>query len=214
LTECAFCDAGRKFSHTWFSDVKEQQCVAWIDYAMDSDHKFLWYAVLNGDQYTIGHTLFILGPHRHKITDCSLKESELNGLAVGLKKVTARLKDLLKVETVHVLSLCEGIKHLHFHLIPRYHYEEEEKQFYIENYWDREKDILGENGEKKWKSKKDFENAVMNNSFEIHGMWYAAYHEMKFKNSDFWKLTTKERIRVLEDRAKHLRDPNLQDPFK
>lgn len=211
---CPFCDVRKKFTHTWFSDIGEQKCQAWIDYKIGHDNKFLWYAVLNGDQYTYGNTLFILGPHREKITDQSLTELELNSLITGLKKVTRRLKQTLGVKTVHVLSLCEGVKHLHFHLIPRYPYEEDEKKFFIENYWNRERKNLTAKGKKKWQSRKQFEKAVMGECLKIHGMWYAAYHEMKFKASSYWKQSVVDRVKELEHIASIVRDPTSEFPFK
>ena len=212
MTECPFCCQEKKFTHTYFDDVKEKKCEAWIDYAKDHKDRLLWYALLNGDQYTKGHTLLILGSHRRKISDSSLTKLELGALTVGLNKVANRLKDILHAEAVHVLSLCEGWEHLHFDLIPRYAYTDEEKKFYVDKYWDREKTRLAENGKRKWASKGDFRKAAMKDD-SIHGMWYAAYHEMKFKTSDFWKLCPKDRVKELEDRAKCLRDPNLPYPF-
>ena len=215
--KCVFCfpKAKKKFTHTWFSDVSDDvPCEAWIDYAKGKDDKFLWYAFLSGDQYTKGHTLVVLGPHRSKITDPSLEDSEVEALALGLKKVSTRLKDKLGVDTVHVLSLCEGIEHLHFHLIPRHRYTQEEKIFYICHYWDREKDTLAKNCKRKCKSKKEFIKAVMSDTPDIHGMWYAAYHEMKFKTSDFSRRSIEDRVKELEATAKCLRDPNLRNPFK
>lgn len=167
--------------------------------------------MLNGDQYTKGHTLVILGAHRCKITDDSLTKSELMALAEGLNKVSIRLKKSLGAETIHVLSLCEGIEHLHFHLIPRYAYTEKEKQFYIDNYFNRENDIRRESGKKEWGSKKGFEKDIDTTS--IHGMWYAAYHEMSFTTSKFWRLAIQDRVKELENTAKLLRTPNLRNPF-
>jgi len=204
--KCPFCCVENKFTHTYFSDVGEEPCSAWIDYAKDSKNRFLWYAVLNGDQYTKGHSLVILGSHRYKITDCSLTRSELSALAAGLKKVASRLKETLGVEAVHVLSLCEGVEHLHYHLIPRYSYTCEEKQFVIKNYWQREKKDAAV-------KKAQYISDIKSNERKIHGMWYAAYHEMKFKDSAFWRLPVQERVRELEDRAKRLRDPKLRCPF-
>jgi diadenosine tetraphosphate (Ap4A) HIT family hydrolase len=189
----------RKLTHVWFTDVEEQQCDAWIDYCKDDYGKFLWYAVLAGDQYTLGHTLVILGSHRRRITDCSLTESELGALSRGLKKVACRLKDVLGAKAIHVLSLCEGEEHLHFHLIPRYSYTDEEKLFFSCKYSEREK------------GNPDFADDVKTG--KIHGMWYAAYHEMKFKTSEFWKHSVEARVMELQELAECLRDRNLKDPF-
>ena len=196
--DCPFCNVSRKFTHTHFEGLREDQpCEAWIDYDKDKTGRFLWYAILSGEQYTQGHTLLILGPHRNKITDCSLTVLELGALVVGLKKVACRLRDILEIETVHVLSLCEGQKHLHFHLIPRYPYSKKEKKFYVSHYSKREE------------NNPNFANDVSNGN--IHGMWYTAYHEMKFKNSKFWRHP-EDRTRELQDLAKRLRDPNLSFP--
>lgn len=107
---------------------------------------------------------------------------------------------ILNGETVHVLCLCESQKHLHFHLIPRHKYSDNEKQFIIDNYGEREK-----NKYNKFKEKVDKD--------EFHGMWYAAFHEMNFKKSKYFEPDINKRIKKLEELAKDLRPKYLKNPF-
>ena len=168
--ECPFCKLEHKFSYAHFEDFGDKQCQAWIDYAKDVNGNFLWYAVLAGEQYAPGHTLLILGCHKETIVDSSLTESELGHLAVGLNKVSGRMKKVLGVRAVHVLSLCEGVKHLHFHLVPRYDYDIQEKQFFCEHYWEREKDAYRQKRLCMSKARKVFEDEIRTNKRSIDGM--------------------------------------------
>lgn len=216
--KCPFCGSNIKtnFNEIYFSDIgKSFLGEGWIDYKKKKFGKdFYWYAKLNGDQYTPGNTLVILGKHMDKITDIP-KKKELKLIILGINRVASRLKEKLKVETVHVLSLCESQKHLHFHLIPRFNYSAEEKEFIINNYKIREKDNYNE-----------FIQKVKENKF--HGMWYAAYQEMNYKRKRdfkqdinpnlkrerFFGKNISKRVENIENLAKLLRPEYLKNPFK
>jgi diadenosine tetraphosphate (Ap4A) HIT family hydrolase len=77
---------------------------------------------LTPEQYTRGHTLLVLKNHRADITDPNISSEELLGFITAIHKVTNHLKNKARNDRgeppsrIHVLSLCDGIKHLHAHL--------------------------------------------------------------------------------------------------
>ena len=130
---------------------------------------------------------------------------ELNSIILGINRISAKLKTVLDAHNVHVLCLCEGIPHLHFHLIPRYCFTDKEKKFFIRNYWHQEKP--------NYNSYTDFKTDVISSSKNINGMWYVAFHEMNFKYSAYYKLSLKQKKQYIEKLAKLLRDDKLENPF-
>jgi len=208
--KCPFCDIEKKFVTTYF-DMREgeQDCNAWIDYEPEDPEEFLWYAVLAGSQFTPGHTLVILGCHMDQLTEnipeSDRRKAKLESMMMGINTLSHRLKDRLdNVEAVHALCLCEGEKthHLHFHLIPRYKYEKDEKRFFGYFYGQRAKKI-----NQKIKFEESFRDG------KIHGMWYDAYKEMHFLDSNFNKLPLEQRKKKLEKLAMRLRSKELPKKF-
>ena len=200
--KCPFCDIENKFKTTYFDTGEgEKECSAWVDYELNDNEEFLWYAVLTGSPFNIGHTLVILGCHMDQMTedinDSDNRKVKLESMMMGINKLSHRLKSKLdKVEAVHALCLCEGEKthHLHFHLIPRYKYEVYEKRFFGYFYGQRARKI-----NKTDIFEKSFKQGI------IHGMWYDAYKEMHFVDLDFNKLPIEQRKRELNSLAKSLR---------
>jgi len=133
------------------------------------------------------------------------RKTKLESMMMGINTLSNRLKDRLdNVEAVHALCLCEGemTHHLHFHLIPRYKYEEDEIRFFGYFYGQR--------------AKKLNRNIQFEESFrdgKIHGMWYDAYKEMHFVDTDFNKLPLEQRKNKLEELAKKLRSKKLPKKF-
>jgi len=199
--KCDFCRIEERCSKTYFSKEKEgenkEDCISWIDFEK-KDGEYQWYAVLSGDQYTKGHSMVILGCHMNKITelisDDGKKKEKLLAMMEGINRVSETLKKKLNAQAIHVLSLCEGMEHLHFHLIPRYCYTDDEVQFFKENFARREA--------KTNQLEKFIKNVERK---EIHGMWYAGYHEMNYVFSDYNQKTKKERAKELEILAETLR---------
>jgi diadenosine tetraphosphate (Ap4A) HIT family hydrolase len=74
------------------------------------------------EQYSIGHTLVILWNHSEDLSDNSVEDIEYVDLCKTIRNVSNILKNKLdpKPERIYVNSLCDGVEHLHFHLIPRY----------------------------------------------------------------------------------------------
>jgi len=81
----------------------------------------LWYAVLNQIPYVEGYTLVILGSCKARIFADNIPQNELNSILLGINRISKRIINLLDVENVHVISMCEDLQHLHFHLLPRQH---------------------------------------------------------------------------------------------
>jgi len=199
LSICPFCYIKEKFTTTFFSEENPNEtCEGWIDYEQTRTGKFLWYAFLSGEQLTKGHTIVVLGTHMEKITDADIKEEELSSILLGINRITRNLKNKLKAEHVHVLCLCEGVAHVHFHLIPRYKFSIEEKNFFINSYWEREKE--------KYKDFEEFKNEINSEKRNFNGMWYAAYHEMNFKTSNYYKKGLEDKKIYIENLAKKLRN--------
>jgi diadenosine tetraphosphate (Ap4A) HIT family hydrolase len=81
---------------------------------------YISYAVLAPEQYTKGHSLVILKDHREDFTDPTITCGELIDFAFTINLVARQLKSELHAERIYIASLCDGVHHLHAHLIPRY----------------------------------------------------------------------------------------------
>jgi diadenosine tetraphosphate (Ap4A) HIT family hydrolase len=207
---CPFCRVQQTITKAYFTKEREKyDADRWIDYEEDPDGRLLWYAVLNGDQYVLGHTMVILAPvgdppkHRSSMDDPTLVENEISAVARGIHRCCMRLRGKLAgIRAVHVLGLCEGIQHLHFHLLPRYDYREEHEQFYRKLYLPRAR-RLGH-------PEATIEDAIMTGN--IHGMWYACFGETRFPFSEYYALSPEERAAQLSLLARRLRDPDRPPP--
>lgn len=90
-----------------------------------------WFATLSPDQYSEGHIVIVSRDHFDDIADPELvkKQDVLADIATGVAQCARRQKDVLGAERIYVASLCDGIEHLHVHLIPRYHRDKKGFQF-------------------------------------------------------------------------------------
>ena len=75
---------------------------------------------LDPTQLSMGHAIAVLWNHSEDITDANLLGKEHHELIDAIQKVARRMKQKLQCERVYVATLCDGIKHLHYHIIPRY----------------------------------------------------------------------------------------------
>lgn len=89
-------------------------CERWIEIA---PHCIV---TLSPVQVSEGHALAILLAHRADLSDPKVHPGELEGLMDTVRRTSQRLKERLGCERVYAASLCDGIEHLHFHLVPRY----------------------------------------------------------------------------------------------
>jgi diadenosine tetraphosphate (Ap4A) HIT family hydrolase len=142
-------------------------------------------AILAPEQYTIGHTLLILKNHRTDITD-DISGPYLLAFINAIHKVSVQLKDRARndlgkqPERIYVAILCDGVEHLHAHLIPRYPFTELDE----EDYRTRFTPTRGE---------KAVGEAIK--SGKLGGFWYVAERERP----------ESEKAEILEERASELR---------
>ena len=81
-----------------------------------------WFATLSPDQYSEGHTIVVSSKHLFDVTDEKCREhvDVVKEFWWGVHRCAKRLKKALGAEKIYVASLCDGVEHLHVHLIPRY----------------------------------------------------------------------------------------------
>ncbi len=137
--ECPFCKPGIFNGRQFYED---DYCIATLT-----------------DPDVYGYTLVVLKNHRRDITDPEIKTNEMLNLMNCLNKISGRLKERLGAKRIYVASLCDGVEHLHFHLIPRYEWTEENKKRYRELFIDRD-------------GKESVNRCVSANT--IGGFWYLA----------------------------------------
>lgn len=75
---------------------------------------------LTPEQYSRGHAIAVLRKHRRDILDEELTHEEHHALVDVIQQVGRLMKQRLSCDRVYVATLCDGIEHLHYHLIPRY----------------------------------------------------------------------------------------------
>ncbi|MBA7629211.1 hypothetical protein ES703_36709 [subsurface metagenome] len=153
-------------------------------------------ATLAPEQYTRGHTLLILKNHRTDVTDTDITGEELSGFINALTKLARHLKDRLgnqdsrRPERIYVCCLCDGIEHLHAHLIPRYPFTDEDKTTYRQQFEERD-------------GRQKIEEAL--STCELGGFWYIAKREKDYTKADFWSKPDEDRARDLEQLARELK---------
>jgi diadenosine tetraphosphate (Ap4A) HIT family hydrolase len=72
------------------------------------------------EQLSKGHTLVILKNHAKDMSDDVVTPEEYADICNTIREVSKLLKLKLGAKRIYVCSLCDGVEHLHFHLIPRY----------------------------------------------------------------------------------------------
>jgi diadenosine tetraphosphate (Ap4A) HIT family hydrolase len=95
------------------------------------DNKGIWFATLSIDPYSEGHTIVVSSKHYDDISDfrISQNKSEVAEFWSGVHQCARRLKEILGPERIYLASLCDGVEHLHIHLIPRYKEDAKKKGF-------------------------------------------------------------------------------------
>ena len=94
------------------------------------------FAILAEEQYTTGHALLIFKKHKADITD-NLSSDELSAFINAIHKVSKLLKEIVRndqdktpPDRIYVCILCDGVEHLHAHLIPRYPFTHQDETTY------------------------------------------------------------------------------------
>jgi histidine triad (HIT) family protein len=153
------------------------------------------FALLSPEQYTAGHTLLILKNHKADITD-DLSETDLSTFFSAIHKVAARLKKLAQndcgehPEKIYVCILCDGEKHLHAHLIPRYPFTQQDTTNYKTIFTTRDGEA---------------EVAKAIATGDLGGYWYIAEREKHYKDTEFGRKSDSEKASILEELAGKLR---------
>lgn len=160
------------------------------------------FAALAREPYNEGHTIVILktrakGPHRIDLTDENILPHERTAFIKAIHKIAIHLKNNLadhkkripKPSKIYVCSLCDGITHLHAHLIPRYPFSPEDKKIYKKLFTKRD-------------GKREVERKIKDD--DLGGFWYIAEREKNYKKTKFWKKSEQKRAKYLAELAKIL----------
>ncbi len=192
VKECVFCRIGKKGLLEEIPQKSGNKPIPCKRGIYEDDYCI---ATLAPEQYSIGHTLLILKKHRKDITD-NISKEELSAFINALHEISKHLKEKAEnefnqsPERIYACILCDGIEHLHAHLIPRYPFTATEQNIYEQLFLERDgrKNING-------KIKKD----------DLGGFWYIAEREKNHKKSVFWQKSDEERAKYIEDLAVKLR---------
>jgi len=101
-------------------------------------------AVFDHNPQHKGHVLVILKNHKKDLSDENLSNKELKNFIGMIHEMCKYLKKEMRDENqkspdkIYVSSLCDGVEHLHAHLVPRYPYTTEDKEFYKKLYPEKE----------------------------------------------------------------------------
>ena len=190
--DCKFCNADGKADKEKLKNELPGSIPCKTDIYDDNEYCF---AILCPEQYTIGHTLLLLEKHRTDITD-NIPLEELVGFITAIHKVAKHLKAVAEnqqgnhPERIYVGILCDGIEHLHAHLIPRYPFSKDDKQTYIDLFSERDDEEKARN--------------VAENG-DIGGFWYVSEREKNWGKTQFGQKQGKEKVKYLQDLAEKLR---------
>ena len=132
------------------------------------------YAVLDEGQDQRGYVLLILKQHRDTLFDANISAYELMAFWRAAQKIGNAQKKTLGAENVYAVTLCDGLRHFHVHLVPRYVWSDKDKERYRELFTERD-------GE-------ESVNACIDKGL-IGGFWYLADGERYYKETEFWKLS-------------------------
>ncbi|MBI2037937.1 MAG: HIT family protein [Candidatus Magasanikbacteria bacterium] len=102
MADCVFCDfVATRRRHSQM--VYEDDCVL---------------AILDDNPLAEGHTLVILKSHHPDLTTVSPTDAAEMGRSVA--RIGGALKAALGAEFIYIASIGEQVRHVHFHLVPRY----------------------------------------------------------------------------------------------
>lgn len=147
------------------------------------------YAVLELEQSVVGYTLVILKRHRDNAMDITITTDEIIAINKTVGRIGRAIMDVTKAENIYIATLCDGVKHLHYHLVPRYKWSDNDKARYRDLFTER-----------------DGEESVnlCTGKGTIGGFWYLADAERNYKNTGFWKLPVDKQYENLAKLAKDI----------
>jgi diadenosine tetraphosphate (Ap4A) HIT family hydrolase len=126
------------------------------------------YAVLDPYQYSPGHALVILKSPCDDIADPNIPGNDLLDFIGAIQMIARHLKINASdehgnaPERIYTCMLCDGQKHLHAHLIPRYPYTRDDELAYIAQFTSRDEACK-------------IQEAIR--THEMGGFWYIAERE-------------------------------------
>lgn len=193
IKECVFCRIGKKGLLEELPRKSGDKTVPCKRGIYEDNYCI---ATLAPEQYTKGHTLLISKNHRTDITDSNISSEELSGFISALNKLARHLKEKLHdhncPQRIYIAILCDGVEHLHAHLIPRYPFTDIDQTIYKQEFLKRGDDI------------KEIESKILKS--DLGGFWYIAEREKNYKNLELWNnRSDEERAEYIEELAKKLR---------
>lgn len=119
LAGCNFCNlTDQQLMEELPPSRPEQTALACNRGISKNDHCLV---TLAPEQLARGHCVVIFRKrHIEDLTDESLTPAEQVGILATVGQAARQIKQALSAERIYVASLCDGEKHLHFHLVPRY----------------------------------------------------------------------------------------------
>lgn len=116
---CGFCCLEEQLTvkapiHDQTGQTNWVDCDRWI---YKDEHCIV---TLDPSQLSRGHAIAVLRRHYNDVADVALSPAEHHALIDAVQYVARLMKERLSCERVYVATLCDGIVHLHYHLIPRY----------------------------------------------------------------------------------------------
>lgn len=120
MTDCVFC----KPDFSKFQNIDRK--------FYEDDHTI---AVLAPGQDVPGYSLVILKKHHRDITD-DFNPLELMHLMKTVNLISQALKKVCDAKRIYLASLCDGVEHLHFHLVPRREWTKRDYYNYYQYFWD------------------------------------------------------------------------------
>jgi len=134
------------------------------------------WAKLENEQSIRGYTLLILKDHYDTFMG-DIPQDDLTHFWSVAKDLGKAIKTALGAENIYMASLCDGIKHFHIHLIPRYKWSEQDKDRFIELFTKRD-------------GLESVNKCVRNNT--LGGFWFLGDAERNYKEIAFAHLSIKE----------------------
>lgn len=147
------------------------------------------FASLEEEQSVRGYTLVILKSHYDTILDQDIPTTELIYFWRKVQEIGNAIKESFGAENVYVCTLCDGIKHFHVHLIPRYKWTDDDKRRYSDLFVERDgpASIL---------------TCTQNGT--IGGFWWLADAERNYKDTPFMQKSEDERHKILSETAEKI----------
>ena len=148
------------------------------------------YALLEAEQSVCGYTLVIPKAHHETLFATDIGDFELEKFWRTVQRIGRAIMKTVGCENIYVVSMCDGVRHFHVHLTPRYKWTDADKQRYRELFTERD-------GEQSI-------NACIEKG-TIGGNWYLADAERNYTKTEFMKMPLDKRIIRLKQLAEDIK---------